>query len=243
MKKKLNLGHTNNKYIENNHLIIVKQKNKFNHNLDYKLTQQFDFVPRLIKETKTEVVWEYLKNIQLKKPTKQDLITIAMMLVEIHNSKIGLPKNNLRKRVQHYLKIIHQKQLKIPEIENNYRSMVKLLANMRNINPCHNDIWPDNIIKDVQGKIWLVDWEYATMGDPYYDLSYWIEAARLNKEQEQIFLQTYFKAMDNFNLDEKILEKYKIFCNWITLCWAYAQIDEPPFDLTFIKKKLNHQNM
>ncbi|MGH9303490.1 MAG: phosphotransferase [Acidimicrobiales bacterium] len=36
--------------------------------------------------------------------------------------------------------------------------------------PCHNDLLPGNFILG-QGRIWLIDWEYAAMGDPYFDLA------------------------------------------------------------------------
>lgn len=52
----INLGHTNIKYLENNHLVIIKQKNSFNHNLNYQVTQQFSFVPRLISDDNQQVV-------------------------------------------------------------------------------------------------------------------------------------------------------------------------------------------
>jgi thiamine kinase len=34
---------------------------------------------------------------------------------------------------------------------------------------CHNDVHHRNVIDD--GKLWLVDWEYAGVGDPYFDLA------------------------------------------------------------------------
>jgi thiamine kinase len=34
---------------------------------------------------------------------------------------------------------------------------------------CHNDVHHLNIIDD--GKLWLVDWEYSGIGDPYFDLA------------------------------------------------------------------------
>jgi thiamine kinase-like enzyme len=37
--------------------------------------------------------------------------------------------------------------------------------------PCHNDLLPGNIIRSVaDGRVMLVDWEYAGMGHPYFDL-------------------------------------------------------------------------
>ncbi len=36
--------------------------------------------------------------------------------------------------------------------------------------PCHNDLLTANLIRDRQQRLLLVDWEYAGMGDPFFDL-------------------------------------------------------------------------
>ena len=37
--------------------------------------------------------------------------------------------------------------------------------------PCHNDLLPGNVISDTDtGGVMIVDWEYAGMGDPWFDL-------------------------------------------------------------------------
>jgi thiamine kinase-like enzyme len=36
--------------------------------------------------------------------------------------------------------------------------------------PCHNDLWGPNLIDDGE-RVTVLDWEYAGMGDPYYDLA------------------------------------------------------------------------
>lgn len=61
-------------------------------------------------------------------------------MYQVHSSEILLPKNNFRQRIRHYLTTIHQQKLHIPEIDDNYREMIKILKNMRRNFPCHNDI-------------------------------------------------------------------------------------------------------
>lgn len=34
---------------------------------------------------------------------------------------------------------------------------------------CHNDLLPANLLDDGE-NLWIIDWEYAAMGDPYFDL-------------------------------------------------------------------------
>ena len=35
---------------------------------------------------------------------------------------------------------------------------------------CHNDLLAANFIDDGE-RVWIVDWEYAGMGDPFFDLA------------------------------------------------------------------------
>lgn len=36
---------------------------------------------------------------------------------------------------------------------------------------CHNDPWHSNLRDDLHGKTWLLDWEFAGMGDPGFDIA------------------------------------------------------------------------
>jgi thiamine kinase-like enzyme len=36
--------------------------------------------------------------------------------------------------------------------------------------PCHNDLWGPNLVDDGE-RVTVLDWEYAGMGDPFYDLA------------------------------------------------------------------------
>jgi thiamine kinase-like enzyme len=40
----------------------------------------------------------------------------------------------------------------------------------RPLRPCHHDLWGPNLIDDGR-QVWIVDWEYAGMGDVYFDLA------------------------------------------------------------------------
>ncbi|MBU4350871.1 phosphotransferase [Patescibacteria group bacterium] len=35
----------------------------------------------------------------------------------------------------------------------------------------HRDLKPGNLVKDDSGKIWIIDWENAMLGDPLYDIA------------------------------------------------------------------------
>ncbi len=62
--------------------------------------------------------------------------------------------------------------------------------------PCHDDLlnlnWLDEEVPGDIGELRLLDWEYAGMGDIFFDLANFSHHHRLNEEQVQYFLREYF---------------------------------------------------
>ncbi len=56
--------------------------------------------------------------------------------------------------------------------------------------PCHNDLLNANFIDDGE-RIRIVDWEYAGMGDPFFDLGNFSVNHDLTPEEDAILLQAY----------------------------------------------------
>jgi thiamine kinase-like enzyme len=56
--------------------------------------------------------------------------------------------------------------------------------------PCHNDLLNANFIDD-GARIRIVDWEYAGMGDPYFDLGNFSINHELDADQDAILLAAY----------------------------------------------------
>ncbi len=56
--------------------------------------------------------------------------------------------------------------------------------------PCHNDLLAANFIND-GSQLWVVDWEYAGMGDPYFDLGNFAVNNGLDDDAEERFLAAY----------------------------------------------------
>ena len=235
--RKIETGHTNKVFEENGEIIIQKNHTGFNHKIDYRLLSSLDFVPKLISNNENEQRWEKIEGEILEKPTYDDIVQIAKSMRKVHKSELKFPKNNLRQRANAYLKIIHEKGIHVSEIEDNWKYMMRLLSKMNNQNPSHNDIWRKNLIKDKNGKIWFVDWEYATMGDKHFDLAFYIESQYLTDDEENILLQAY-NATENFQAYiPQWMDRYKLLVNWITLIWAYAQ-EVLPFSVEPVQKRV-----
>jgi thiamine kinase-like enzyme len=58
------------------------------------------------------------------------------------------------------------------------------------LRPCHNDLLRANFIDDGI-RLWLVDWEYAGMGDPFFDLGNFAVNNELAEDGEHELLAAY----------------------------------------------------
>lgn len=93
----------------------------------------------------------------------------------------------------------------INEIKNSYMTNVKKV-------PCHNDALCENWVRQGE-KMYLIDWEYAGMNDPMWDLADVSLEADFSEENDAYFLECYYgrKATaqeENAFLINKVLIDY-----------------------------------
>ena len=55
--------------------------------------------------------------------------------------------------------------------------------------PCHNDLLAANFIRGE--RLWIVDWEYAGMGDPAFDLANFAVNNGLDEAGDRLLLEAY----------------------------------------------------
>ncbi len=70
------------------------------------------------------------------------------------------------------------------------RIELAMLANPVELRPCHNDLLNANFIDD-GSRIRIVDWEYAGMGDPFFDLGNFSINHGLSADEDRLLLETY----------------------------------------------------
>lgn len=88
----------------------------------------------------------------------------------------------------------YARQLGTPEAQKIADEANLLLADLR-FTPhreclCHNDLVAGNILEGSQG-LNFIDWEYAGLGDPWFDLALVIEHHGMSESLEQGFVQAY----------------------------------------------------
>lgn len=72
---------------------------------------------------------------------------------------------------------------------------------------CHNDVLSENFILDESGKMWILDWEYCGMNDPFFDLGDFAVEHPLSRKQEELIIQTYCGEMKLHRLYRILLHK------------------------------------
>ncbi|RIV16698.1 phosphotransferase [Mycoplasmopsis gallopavonis] len=227
--KKIEIGHTNNSYQKEGNFFQEKKVNEFNHKLDYSLLANFDFVPKLIEDNQESVTWEWIDSQELKF-TPDVLKQIAQNFKKLHDSNLKFPARNVASRVKKYRKILQDKGVKIDVLNDYYKRINLILKHSENNRPLHNDLYKANIILDKKGKVFFIDWEYASMGDKHFDLAYFITGSFLTKEEEEIFLNEYDSYWEEYLLQQKILVYY------LTILWLHAQPIMPFSDQHSIEK-------
>lgn len=95
--------------------------------------------------------------------------------------------------------------------------------------PCHNDLLNANFIDD-GGRIRIVDWEYAGMGDPFFDLANFSINHELDADDRRQLLEAYFGALRAG--DERALDLMRFMSDFREAMWGVVQsaVSEIDFD-------------
>lgn len=92
--------------------------------------------------------------------------------------------------------------------------------------PCHNDPLCENWVLDQNGKLYLIDWEYAGMNDGMWDLADVSIEASFTPEQDHAFLQFYF-GREATQEETLRFHANKLYLDFLWSLWGKTRV---PFD-------------
>ena len=96
--------------------------------------------------------------------------------------------------------------------------------------PCHNDLLNANFIDD-GARIRILDWEYAGMGDFFFDLGNFAAQHEFNEQQDEMLLQAYFGSPnDSQRAHQKLM---KIMSDLREAMWSLVQIGVSKLDFDY----------
>jgi thiamine kinase len=85
---------------------------------------------------------------------------------------------------------------------------------------CHNDLLRANRLR-CNNKLLALDWEYAAMGDPLFDLAVVIEGDALDNAQASLLLATWLDGQPTQE-DQQRLEDNRLVYRELTTLWEQA---------------------
>jgi thiamine kinase-like enzyme len=97
--------------------------------------------------------------------------------------------------------------------------------------PCHNDLLNGNFIDDGT-RIRILDWEYAGMGDIFFDLGNFAVQHEFNDEQDEVLLRTYFG--EQTNSQRARLKLMKIISDLREAMWGMVQVGVSKLDFDYV---------
>lgn len=97
---------------------------------------------------------------------------------------------------------------------------------------CHNDPIYANWLLDPDGKLYLVDWEYAGMNDPMWDMADLSIESDFLPDHDELLLTVYLQHAP----DRKTMQRFianKVFVDYLWSLWAKAR---EPFEGDWVKE-------
>lgn len=102
---------------------------------------------------------------------------------------------------------------------------------------CHHDLGPYNVLTS-EGRLFALDWEYASLGSAVVDLAIVIDEHQLSKQQKKIMLKAYRKS--GGQVSKRDLKLVRPVVDLFDLLWncLYAQQHQKEMDMSLLQKKL-----
>jgi len=164
---------------------------------------------------------ETWSNQQIQKQV--NLNRLAQQLKQLHNLPCqSLPRVDLLKRLAHYRSMILARHSNLPAIEQRLLSYTLNSLIPKLCSPslclCHNDLLSVNILESKNHHIHFLDWEYAAVNEPMFELAVICRGNQLTAENQQYFLQAYLgENFDQFVLD---FDAWCWFYDYLSLLWG-----------------------
>ena len=148
---------------------------------------------------------------------------VARALWALHRGPSLARRFNAFRVVEEYRSTAYAHGAEVPPTYVWARQMARRVERSRGVfaeRPCHNDLVNDNLIDDGR-RIRIVDWEYAGMGDVFFDLASFSANHGLDGEARRSLLAAY--AGDVRVEDERALELMLFMSDFRDAMWGVVQ--------------------
>jgi thiamine kinase-like enzyme len=124
---------------------------------------------------------------------KVDIARVGAALRRLHDGPPFPGRFDSFRVVETYRVTAQEHGVGVPAVYGRAKELADQIERRRadaSLRPCHNDLLNANFIDDGV-RLVLVDWEYAGMGDPFFDLGNFAVNHELTEESERTLLSAY----------------------------------------------------
>ena len=204
-------------------ILKFKKHNLFENNIDLEQTihhklAPHNLAPKFLDHDKEAnlVIYEKINGTSMAShPNNRTLYKIASKLRDLHSIKIDKYEYELfeEKIEKYFLTIGEQAQ---DSVSKNAKSFIKkVTADKSKLVFCHNDLNLSNII--YAENIYFIDWDYAGLNHPYFDIATVLNALDLSQDEEKYFLNSYTGTHNAIDLDA--LDSFKKLVLYVEYLW------------------------
>lgn len=161
--------------------------------------------------------------------TEENITLAASLLRKLHTSGVDTKVNfDFVNMANKYISIIKMNSVSLFADQQSLFDKLILLNNKDNELkkvPCHNDPLCENWIRSYS-HMYLIDWEYAGMNNPMWDLADLSIESDMTEKQDEKLLTSYFR--DKLSRDQlKGFVRQKVYIDFLWSLWGKARV---PFD-------------
>ncbi|MGH2495548.1 MAG: phosphotransferase [Ktedonobacteraceae bacterium] len=127
----------------------------------------------------------------------------------------------------------------LPQVYTLMAQIEEALGPVQQFKPCHNDLLASNFIDDGD-TMWIIDWEYAGMGDPFFDLGNFAVNQALDSERCELLLQYYFGAACAADIAH--LHLMRLGSDLRESFWGFLQMGVSELDFDYDEYAHHHLN-
>lgn len=195
------------------------------------LAHKYALTPQVLAHSENYKLQQYVQGKSISAQCHNLVEILVTQLHRIHQLPVlHAPKQRLVMELNHF-----KKQLTCTVDEIRFKSMLYLAlqldSNSRNDTLCHGDLSVHNVLLGKNQRYYILDWEYAVIACPAYDLAFCICNNTLSEAQSGKLISDYYSYLAQppsncLQSLQKECQLYLILFKYINELWSLCFVDK-----------------